>query len=140
MRNLKRLTLAGLCFGLCLAFVPLANAAPRWGVQIGVGPGYYVDEPPVCPYGYYPYYPYACVPYGYYGPEWFSGGVFIGAGPWAHGYHGHGHYYAGRGEHYANRGGHGAYMAHGRAPAMNSHPAFRGGNRGGGGAHRGGRR
>ena len=26
--------------------------------------------------------PYACAPYGYYGPDWFAGGVFIGAGPW----------------------------------------------------------
>ncbi len=40
---------------------------------------------PVCPYGYYDYAPYPCAPYGYYGPEWFSGGVFIGAGPWFHG-------------------------------------------------------
>jgi hypothetical protein len=24
-------------------------------------------------------------PSGYYGPEWFSGGAFIGAGPWFHG-------------------------------------------------------
>ena len=24
-------------------------------------------------------------PYGYYGPEWFTGGIFIGAGPWFHG-------------------------------------------------------
>jgi hypothetical protein len=39
----------------------------------------------VCPYGYYDVPPYACAPYGYYGPEWFSGGVFIGAGPWFHG-------------------------------------------------------
>ena len=49
--------------------------------------GYYVDPgpPPVCPYGYYSYYPYACAPYGYYGPSWFSGGVFIGVGPWGWG-------------------------------------------------------
>jgi len=26
-----------------------------------------------------------CAPTGYYGPEWFSGDVFIGAGPWFHG-------------------------------------------------------
>jgi hypothetical protein len=26
-----------------------------------------------------------CAPYGYYGSEWFTGGVFIGAGPWFHG-------------------------------------------------------
>jgi hypothetical protein len=40
---------------------------------------------PDCPYGYYGYAPYGCAPYGYYGPEWFSGGVFIGAGPWHRG-------------------------------------------------------
>ena len=26
------------------------------------------------------YYPYACAPYGFYGPEWFSGGVFSAPG------------------------------------------------------------
>ena len=41
-----------------------------------------MQAPPVCPYGYYSYYPYACAPYGFYGPQWFVGGVFIGAGPW----------------------------------------------------------
>ena len=46
----------------------------------GVAPG-----PPVCPYGYYEAPPYNCAPDGYYAPEWFSGGVFIGAGPWFHG-------------------------------------------------------
>jgi hypothetical protein len=46
-------------------------------VAIGVAPN--------CPYGYYDTAPYGCAPYGYYGPEWFSGGVFIGAGPWFHG-------------------------------------------------------
>ena len=40
---------------------------------------------PDCPYGYYDTAPYDCAPYGYYGPEWFSGGIFIGAGPWFHG-------------------------------------------------------
>jgi len=56
--------------------------------------------PPVCPYGYFDYAPYACAPYGYYGPSWFSGGVFIGAGPWYHGYYGRG----GRGPRYYGRG------------------------------------
>ena len=41
--------------------------------------------PPACPYGYYDFAPYSCAPYGYYGPEWFTGGVFFGAGPWFHG-------------------------------------------------------
>jgi hypothetical protein len=51
-----------------------------------------VGAAPVCPYGYYDTPPYTCAPYGYYGPEWFTGGVFIGAGPWFHGpanFHGH---------------------------------------------------
>jgi hypothetical protein len=55
-------------------------------VAVEVGPA------PECPYGYYDVPPYACAPYGYYGPEWFVGGVFIGAGPWFHGpavFHGH---------------------------------------------------
>jgi len=65
----------------------LAQAQVRIGVGIGVGPGY-VAGPPVCAYGYYPDYPYTCAPYGYYGPTWFANGVFIGAGPW---YHGWGH-------------------------------------------------
>src|ERR1700722_17803259 len=58
--------------------------APQVGVEVGVAPE--------CPYGYYDVAPYHCAPYGYYGPEWFTGGVFIGAGPWFHcpaGLHGH---------------------------------------------------
>ncbi len=51
-----------------------------------------LDLEPSCPYGYYDYVPYTCAPYGYYGPEWFVDGVFVGAGPWFHGhqdFHGH---------------------------------------------------
>jgi hypothetical protein len=44
-----------------------------------------IGAAPECPYGYYDVVPYNCAPYGYYGPEWFSGGIFIGAGPWFHG-------------------------------------------------------
>ena len=47
-----------------------------------------IGAPPVCPYGYYDFPPYNCAPYGYYGPDWFINGVFIGAGPWFHGPHG----------------------------------------------------
>ncbi len=57
-----------------------AQAQISFGVNIGV--------PPVCPYGYFDYAPYDCAPYGYYGPDWFVGGVFLGAGPWFHGPHG----------------------------------------------------
>jgi hypothetical protein len=47
-----------------------------------------IGAQPVCPYGYFDYAPYECAPYGYYGPDWFDGGLFIGAGPWFHGHHG----------------------------------------------------
>lgn len=62
-------------------------APTRASAQISVG----IDvggPPPVCPYGYFDYPPYDCAPYGYYGPDWYMGGVFIGAGPWFHGHHG----------------------------------------------------
>ncbi len=63
---------AGFGFGVT---VPKAEA--QVAVEIGVAPE--------CPYGYYDTAPYGCAPYGYYGPQWFTGGVFIGAGPWFHG-------------------------------------------------------
>src|SRR5579863_9476618 len=66
---------------LAVLMVPLTYSQAQVSVGVGIGPGY-VDGPPVCDYGYYSYYPYACAPYGYYGPDWFAGGVFIGAGPW----------------------------------------------------------
>jgi hypothetical protein len=70
----------GLALAIGLGFTavtPKANAQIAAGVEIG--------SAPVCPYGYYDVPPYDCAPYGYYGPEWFNGGVFIGAGPWFHG-------------------------------------------------------
>ncbi|HXB99346.1 MAG TPA: hypothetical protein VNU74_03030 [Terriglobales bacterium] len=121
---------------LALLMLPVAysQAAVRVGVGIGigVGPGY-VAGPPVCSYGYYPDYPYTCAPYGYYGPSWFSSGVFIGAGPW---YHGWGHpVYPAYGRSFVGRGfdGRGRVVGRGfvaRGPA-------RGGFHGGG--FRGGR-
>jgi hypothetical protein len=63
-------------------------ATPQTHAQVSVN----IGVAPECPYGYYDAPPYDCAPYGYYGPEWFSGGVFIGAGPWFHGpanFHGH---------------------------------------------------
>jgi hypothetical protein len=53
--------------------------APQIGIQIGNG-GYL--EPDGCMYGYYGYAPYACAPEGFYGPGFFWGGHFRGAGPW----------------------------------------------------------
>jgi hypothetical protein len=81
MRYLRILAVLGMCFGLA----SFANAQ-RVFVGVGVGPAY-VGPAPVCAYGYYGYYPYACAPYGYYGPDYFAGGVFIGAGPWFHDYY-----------------------------------------------------
>jgi hypothetical protein len=63
-------------------------STPKTQAQVAVE----VGAAPNCPYGYYDVAPYDCAPYGYYGPEWFSGGVFIGVGPWFHGpegFHGH---------------------------------------------------
>ncbi|MDE3168979.1 MAG: hypothetical protein KGL75_02455, partial [Acidobacteriota bacterium] len=70
-----------------------ANAHVSVAIGVGVGPAVvYAGPPPVCPYGYYPYAPYACAPYGYYGPEWFDDDVFIGAGPWFCGFYGQAFY------------------------------------------------
>jgi hypothetical protein len=71
-----------------VAGVAFCTTAPTTVAQVSVD----IGVAPVCPYGYYDVAPYACAPYGYYGPEWFTGGVFIGAGPWFHGpanFHGH---------------------------------------------------
>jgi hypothetical protein len=66
-----------------------ASAQVRLGVSVGVGPvAVGVGAAPVCTYGYYGTYPYACAPAGYYGPNYFVNGAFIGAGPWYHGYYG----------------------------------------------------
>src|SRR3984957_4094950 len=78
-----------------LAFAALATAllcgTPVAPAQVAVGVN--IGPAPVCPYGYFDYAPYDCAPYGYYGPDWFVGGVFLGAGPWFHGHHGFfGHY------------------------------------------------
>jgi hypothetical protein len=56
---------------------PAQPAHAQISVQIGPAP--------VCPYGYFDYPPYDCAPYGYYGPEWFPNGAFLGAGPWYRG-------------------------------------------------------
>jgi hypothetical protein len=61
----------------CLMMASANKASAQISVQIGVAPE--------CPYGYYDSAPYGCAPYGYYGSEWFRGGVFVGAGPWFRG-------------------------------------------------------
>jgi hypothetical protein len=61
------------------AAAPAPAPAPQVSFSVNIG------GPPVCPYGYFPYRPYNCAPWGYYGPAWFQNGIFIGAGPWFHG-------------------------------------------------------
>jgi len=79
-----------------------------------------VGVAPECPYGYYDYSPYPCAPYGYYGPEWFTGGIFIGAGPW---FRGHGNFRGHVDNHYdAQRGYHGPMPARGERADPSRHP------------------
>ena len=77
MKNIKYFALAAIAAICFTVTVPKAHAQISVGVNLGAAPA--------CPYGYYDYAPYSCSPYGYYGTEWFSGGAFIGAGPWFHG-------------------------------------------------------
>ena len=68
---------------VAVAGIGLTASAPKVQAQVSVDVN--VGAAPNCPYGYYDYAPYACSPYGYYGPEWFSAGAFVGAGTWFHG-------------------------------------------------------
>jgi hypothetical protein len=80
MKTLRHFAFVTIAAGFFVATAH--NAIAQVAVSIG--------EPPVCPYGYYEVPPYNCAPDGYYGPEWFSGGIFIGVGPW---YRGPGNFY-----------------------------------------------
>jgi len=160
MQYLKKFRYLALLAAFALiSFAPAkkADAQVRFGIGVAVPYG-----PPVCAYGYYPYYPYACAPYGYYGPDWFYGGVFIGAGPWYHGgYYGRGYgyggYYGGYRGAYGYRGGIAAYprggygggyrggsvgRGYGGAARVSAGGGFHGGGGGahfsGGGGHGGG--
>lgn len=73
---MKFLTASVVAIGLL--FAPI-KAQSQVSIGVGVGP---VIEEPYCPYGYYDYAPYYCAPYGYYGPDYFADGLFIGVGPW----------------------------------------------------------
>jgi hypothetical protein len=131
---------------LALLALPLAYSQAE--VRVGIGFGGYVAGPPVCAYGYYADYPYACAPYGYYGPTWFANGIFIGAGPW---YNSFGRPYYGRSfdrgfyGHGSNGRGFAGRGFDGRGPAVRrgfegrgSGAGFRGASHGGG-SHGGGR-
>jgi hypothetical protein len=134
-------------------------ATAQIAVGVNIGPA------PVCPYGYFDYPPYDCAPYGYYGPDWFADGIFVGAGPWFHGPRGfYGHvdnrYDPRQGYHgpMPQRGaqafnhfqpneardgrGHTGTANHAptgeRSPGFSGHAAPGGGGRAGGGGHAGG--
>jgi hypothetical protein len=75
MRAFRILMLAVVAGGSFAA--TMQNVEAQISINIGAAPE--------CPYGYYDVAPYSCAPSGYYGPEWFNGEVFIGAGPWFQG-------------------------------------------------------
>jgi hypothetical protein len=77
MRGFKGLVFSAVV-GSCITAFSATAQAPR---SINFA------EAPECPYGYYDTAPYNCAPSGYYGPQWFDGEAFIGAGPWFHGAH-----------------------------------------------------
>src|SRR5580658_6835589 len=105
MKTLKLFALAAITAVCLMATAPKSQAQVQ--VDIGVAPD--------CPYGYYDVAPYDCAPYGYYGPEWFAGGVFIGVGPWFHGPEGfHGH---------VNNRFHPEHVYHGALPNRGEKPA-----------------
>ncbi len=105
MHKVKYLGIALPAFTLLL--VGSSSASAQVSINIGA--------PPSCPYGYYEVPPYNCAPDGYYGPEWFTGGVFIGAGPW---FHGPAHFVGHVDHHLDYREGYkGPYPARGAHPA-----------------------
>ena len=75
MRGFRFLVVVAVVAGCFAVAVPRAEA--QVAINIGVAPE--------CPYGYYDIAPYNCAPTGYYGPEWFNGEAFVGAGPWFRG-------------------------------------------------------
>jgi hypothetical protein len=108
MRTLRFLAFSALAAAMLSGF---SGAPAQVSVNIGVAP--------VCPYGYFDFAPYECAPYGYYGPDWFVGGVFIGAGPWFHGPHG---FYGHVDNRYDPRHGyHGPFPAHGEQAFSHFH-------------------
>ncbi len=106
MKQIRLFALAAVAAFFMAVAAPSARAQVSFGIQIGA--------PPVCPYGYFDYAPYNCAPFGYYGPQWFHGGVFIGAGPW---YRGPGDFHGWVNRHYDPR-----YGYHGHLPSRGEHP------------------
>lgn len=101
MRPLKFVLCA---VALLTALVVMPNSHAQVSVTIGAPAVVIGGPPPVCPYGYFDYPPYACAPVGFYGPGYFYNGIFLGIGPWHYwGYrHGWGphRFYGARGGYY----------------------------------------
>jgi len=105
MRSIKYGLFAAAAAGFFL-LVPATSSPAQVTVTFGAEPS--------CPYGYYDYAPYNCAPDGYYGSEWFNGGVFIGAGHW---FHGPSNFHGNVNNHYdPQRGYKGATPARGETP------------------------
>ena len=100
-----------------LLALPVVATAALWTSTSSAAPSQVsvtIGAAPVCPYGYYSWSPYECAPYGYYGPDWFINGVFVGAGPW---FHGPEHFYGHVDNHFdPHHGYNGPYPHHGDRP------------------------
>jgi hypothetical protein len=68
-------------FGLAALSIVLLSGTSVSQAQVSIE----IGAAPVCPHGYYDYAPNNCSAYGYCGPDWFTGGLFIGTGPSFHG-------------------------------------------------------
>jgi hypothetical protein len=80
MKKVSAVTVLACAAAFCGGCVVPGDYSTQVSAGVGIAP-----DAPDCPYGYYDYAPYDCSPYGYYGPDWFIGGAFIGAGPWYRG-------------------------------------------------------
>ena len=119
MRYLKYAALSAALLGVLL--LTAGNASAQVAVGVRVGPvGVAVGPEPVCGYGYYPFAPYACAPAGYWAPNYFVSGIFVGAGPWFRGWgHPYGWYVR---PGYAYRPGWAYRPAYGFRPGYPYHP------------------
>lgn len=120
-------------FAMLLVFsVSSAYSSAQVSIGIGIG-GYsepaYVYGPATCAYGYYNYEPYACAPYGYYGPRWshpgYYGREYYGRGYGYRGYGREGYEREVHGRGYERRG----YAGGGRGYASGYARGGRGGGR-----------
>ena len=105
--------IAAAFFGVLLLAATSQQANAQVSINVNIGAA------PVCPYGYFNYSPYRCAPFGYYGPQWFQSGVFLGAGPWFAGPVGFRGYYDRRFD--PRYGYHGPFPGRGERPDWDHH-------------------